>query len=1693
VVVALFAALIAPWFINWNDYRATFEEEASRILGQPVKVTGTATASILPTPSLAFTDVRVGDTEGKPMMTVEKFEVTIELMPLLQGEIRVISMNLRKPVASISVDDAGTVDWLIRNETAGKLDPDKVVLENVQISDGRIAYSDARTGVAKVFDKINAAIEARSLSGPWRIDGSYLDEGQRVPVRVSTGRRAENGTIRTKIEFSPAGWAAAITADGDIGTDDAGLYYRGTYNLAEPVAAEGEGPPDQQASAGWRSEGAFTLTRGRLDIEKAILSEGPPDRPYSVAGSLIVDLGPVRRFEATIQARQLDLDRSLGSGPTAPVQPAEAAESLVAWLRTLYVPSIPGKLAFSVPGIIVGGAVIQDASFLAEPAADGWRISDLHASLPGQATLEAEGTLTTAEGVGFLGDVHLSVQQPTGFAAWWRGKGQEGAGRQLDPFDLSGNATVAPGRLAIDKLTARIGAATVRGRFAWTESGLKNRRRHLGTDLSADRIDYTQVRAIGELLLGKNIADAGALADSYAIKLATRSLVLDDLTLNDVAVDASYADDALTVNEFRVGDLGGARVNITRGRIDKPLESPEGRLEGRLEAPTDLAGFASVVEQLAPDTAIARWLTRAAPALTPAILNVAIEAPAKDGGPGLHVAVSGVAASTTLSAGIDLAGTLADWRGGKAAVSLTLDSPDADGLARQTGLTVPAAGVEGGSHLTFTAAGVPETGVAVELGGDFGGLALASAGNLILGAGKDPTYAGSLKLTTGDLIPLLQMAALAIPGAALGTPVAIDGTVEAVGPALSFAWQGGQIGDRIVGGKATVGWRNDGSLDLGGDLAIDEVDLGWLAALGLGFAIEPTGDRFSPWSKAPFGDPDYGAVHGRFAVKTDRFAIADGIDAANAALDFGIDPHRIDLGLKSGQLYGGTVAGGLTINNVGGNSNLTGRFELKNATLDSVVWQRDGRSVATGAMDLSANFESAGRSPAGIVSSLTGGGTLTLRDGEARYVNPKAASLIIRASDLGQEFSDDALRSQFLSYIEGASLPFSEASAPFSIAAGTLRIKNLEVQSAGIRATGGATIDLNTLDLESDWTLAFDAGDDKAKGTVPQAGLVFRGPLADPSRIVDVVQLGAYLNIRQEERIQEILSLEQADRAEKERLNRLKRKLREDAARRARDAEAAAAAESARREAATAATAKLDVFHAEREAYAARRLIAVAAASQAAAMAKDAGKLLEAASAARVEADAALAMATDRLASARGAVRDAAAELADANAAEAATAKAAARAEAERDEAQRAADAAEAAAQAAETASAGAELLVEEKAAEQATARAAAGNATTAKAAADREAADKAAALADAEKAAADAVDEDAAAAQAAADAAGKEAVASAIRDAAAQEADAAVKAEAAARAAADAARSRLAVARKAVADAETAVAEAKGPSTDSTGAISLVPDAIAVAAADASVAAAKSELADAERLARESEASLAGASAAARAAALAVSEASAAAEAALRDNAAADEAVKAKAAARDAAERAVADAGGWAENAAAAARTAARAADDAAEKADGADRALAAAREAEKSAGDRAAELAGLAERATDGLAAKAAAASEARAAAELAAARAAEAAKAADRAGRELEAAEAELGAAKARADAAEAAETAARTAADKASAAAAKSASGLSAISITRPASLTPVEPAPARAPALKPKRPPKPARDDRPMFLLPRLGQ
>jgi hypothetical protein len=854
----------------------------------------------------------------------------------------------------------------------------------------------------------------------------------------------------------------------------------------------------------------------------------------------------------------------------------------------------------------VGGAVIQDVRFNAMPQDNGWLIEDLAARLPGQATLAADGRLSTGEQVGFGGRVRLAVGQPATFAAWWRGKSEVGAGRLLSPFDLSGRAAITTGRIAVEEMTTRIGDATITGSFSWAAANAGQPLRSIRTDLDADRLDFVQIRALAELLVGHDFSDTSALADSYEIKLAAEELAIEDLLVRDVSIDAGFANGGLTVTGVEVGDIGGARFVVTRGQIDNILTQPLGRLEAQLTAPT-LTGLARIIDRVAPDSGLSRWLRTVAPSLAPALVAITIDSVMDGDRPNTRVDLKGSAKATNFDASLELAGAPARWREAGVLVTASLKSYDALGVARQIGIAEDDASIDGGVQLRLTAEGTPATGLKSSLSGAFAGIELKAEGDFFAPPDLPMKFTGRYSISSADLGPFTRLVGLNIPGTGEDFPVSVAGKVESLGPSADLEWTNARVAGRIVSGRMRVARGDDGELRLeDGSLAVDLLDLGWLAALGLGESPLPTGNPDQPWPTTPFGEPVSGRLRAEIAIAADQLVVSDALSVRNAKARFTANGDRLNFDIKSGDALGGSVFGGFSIRNVGGNASLVGNVSLLGASLDAVVWRRNGRAVATGTLDLTANVEATGRSPAGMISSLTGGGTFNVHAGEVRNLHPEAAILVIRDSDRGEEFTEDSLRELLATYLDRRALTFTEIEAPFSIAAGTIRFQNVAIEADGAKASGSGVIDLNTMALDADWKLTLDIGADKySSGLPPQIGLVFRGPLAEPSRIIDVLEFSSFLNIRKEARLQEILEFEQEARLENEWFNRVRRKLREDAERAARLAEALRAARIA-------AYANLGAFHLEREAAeeekAERELIAWWAVAEKAADEKDAAE-----------------------------------------------------------------------------------------------------------------------------------------------------------------------------------------------------------------------------------------------------------------------------------------------------------------------------------------------------------------------------------------------------------------------------------------------------------------------------------------------------
>jgi uncharacterized protein involved in outer membrane biogenesis len=142
LIVIAAAALVAPLLVDWNSYRAQFEDYGRKLTGRDVTIVGPIEARLFPWPVLVLHQVKIANnahgTRMANLMEAKRIEMGMSLAPLISGQIEVDSIALDGPVFAFERLASGVANWSIEPERslAAMFDPDRVAVSEVSISNG---------------------------------------------------------------------------------------------------------------------------------------------------------------------------------------------------------------------------------------------------------------------------------------------------------------------------------------------------------------------------------------------------------------------------------------------------------------------------------------------------------------------------------------------------------------------------------------------------------------------------------------------------------------------------------------------------------------------------------------------------------------------------------------------------------------------------------------------------------------------------------------------------------------------------------------------------------------------------------------------------------------------------------------------------------------------------------------------------------------------------------------------------------------------------------------------------------------------------------------------------------------------------------------------------------------------------------------------------------------------------------------------------------------------------------------------------------------------------------------------------------------------------------------------------------------------------------------------------------------------
>ncbi len=510
--------------------------------------------------------VVAGTTPDEPAMTVDSFSMDAELAPFMRGEVLIFDMRLVRPHANISVGADGAIDWAMRPDTV--FDPSQVQLEKVTITDGSVTLHHGAGGRDHTLSEIDAKLSARSLAGPWRIDGSLAVDGIPTTLSVATGRVGDEGSMRLHVEAVPRRYGVTIETDGSAKLKDGAASYEGMFKLAALTAKKDETPA-------YRVNGKFALDHQQLAVDQFRFETGPLADPYTADGHARIDLGQNPRFSIVADGAQVRFDETLDDaqkpgGITLEDRIAAVKEAIL----DLPKPGIPGRIDVDLPAIVAGDTTIREVRLSAEPAPEGWRVEKMSAALPGRTTLEGAGLLKVGEDdVAFSGDLLVAVGQPSGFASWLS-KDVDDAIRRLPKAGFSAKVQLTDRTQEFDDLELILGDARFTGRIV--NSRPKNQRPSMALKLDGGKLDVDGLAAFASLF----VSDSGVtrLADhDLDFDVKAGPVTVAGLTADAVDTSMRLRDGKLEIDRLSIGGLDGASVSATGTVIRPSAERPPDR------------------------------------------------------------------------------------------------------------------------------------------------------------------------------------------------------------------------------------------------------------------------------------------------------------------------------------------------------------------------------------------------------------------------------------------------------------------------------------------------------------------------------------------------------------------------------------------------------------------------------------------------------------------------------------------------------------------------------------------------------------------------------------------------------------------------------------------------------------------------------------------------------------------------------------------------------------------------------------------------------------------------------------------------------------------------------------------------------------------------------------------------------------
>ncbi len=1084
-IIALLAALIGPYFVDWNQFRPQFEAEATRIIGASVHVGGELDARLLPTPTLRLRSVTIGGANDPGKLRADKLDVEFNLGSLMRGEWRATELTVNGAAVDLGLDAKGRVDLPAAH---GTFDLASLSIERLNLT-GRIALHDAASRTTLELNDIAFSGDVRSLAGAVRGDGNFTVSGVRYPFRLSSGQGQDGNGLRVHFSIDRGDRPLSADLEGLLTFDSRVPHFEGAIALAVPQFKPQAG---ETAPTPWKIAAKVKADPAGAKLDQIEASYGVEDTALKVAGGGDIRFGASPLLHAALSARQLDADRFMARDSSAPVG---LLPSLRAALAAIPQMPMPAQIEFNCEQIMLGGRPLTNIA--AELRTDGisWTFHRLDLRAPGSTQIALIGAATRPGAPDSLsGRLAVESSDPDTLVAWLQGRGEVNH-RSQKPLRLKGNVAIAANHLAIDALQAEIDGGAVEGRVSLSQAAA-NKGSRIEAELKGDRLDLDAASGFVRSLVGPQ----NEWPDEVRLSLDLGRAISAGQELRPFLVNLGYDNNSFVLDQLKFGQAGGLTLD-GGGNFDRA------NLLGRLvlnSTAASLGRIASLVAPFAPSL-VAR-LSATDSGSGPANASLVLDLhgnKAVAGGrtvlaqfdfetPQLRGQVQASAAPPVSALrGLDLAAL----SGSQISAQARLSSERASVLLAVLGLDRAVAAGEGSAKFEGSVSGAWRQPLQLNARISGNGIDADAEGSAEPFA-REPKASVNLHVRMANLAPLFGTS----PEDKIAQNISLSSRVTLNGNKLAFddldsSAQGSRLRGHLV-------MTLDQQRSIDGAVGLDTLDLGPALAVAIGAAGHDAAEPLTPGLLKGW--------RGRIAFQALRGAFPGGGELRPISATVKSDGQSLTFDAIKGGLGGGEVNASIDARESDNGLSLNARVQLSG--VDAAALRYHQLTMPKGRLSLQAALSTQGRSVTALVGALSGNGTVSLDSAEIAGLDPRAFEIAIRAGDSGQATDDTRLRQIVEPVLSSGALTVGAAQIPFTIRDGRLRVgaTTLEGKNARAIVSGGYDIPADQADVRASLTpTTIGAGNSR-----PEIQLFVAGSPDKMSRTIDVTSLSSWLAVR---------------------------------------------------------------------------------------------------------------------------------------------------------------------------------------------------------------------------------------------------------------------------------------------------------------------------------------------------------------------------------------------------------------------------------------------------------------------------------------------------------------------------------------------------------------------------------------------------